>query len=119
PLDGVQLRVDLPPGLPPAVADPVQVGQVVLNLLVNAVQSMGSGGGVLTIRGCLDGPGNVQLEVADTGQGIPPENIERIFEPLFTTKARGMGLGLAVSRALAVANGGDVKVRSEVGKGAT
>jgi two-component system, NtrC family, sensor histidine kinase HydH len=59
------------------------------------------------------------LEITDSGPGVPPENLERIFEPLFTTKARGIGLGLAVSKSLAQANGGDLAVRSEPGMGAT
>src|ERR1043165_3580988 len=80
-------------GLPPAWADPVQAGQVVLNLLSNAVQAIGDGGGTLTLRGRrLDGE-RVVLEVADTGPGVPDKLREKIFEPLFTTRARGIGLG--------------------------
>ena len=59
------------------------------------------------------------MTVSDTGPGIPPENLNRIFEPLFTTRSRGIGLGLAVSRTLAQANGGSLTVRSEPGRGAT
>ena len=58
------------------------------------------------------------LDIADNGPGIPPENLAKIFEPLFTTKARGIGLGLAVSRSLATNNGGELTVSSQPGSGA-
>ncbi|HEU5218674.1 MAG TPA: ATP-binding protein, partial [Gemmatimonadales bacterium] len=67
----------------------------------------------------LNGGDVVILDITDTGPGVAPENLERIFEPLFTTKARGIGLGLAVSRSLAQANGGDLAVSSDPGRGAT
>ncbi len=105
---------------PPAVvlqADPQQIGQVVLNLVVNAVQAMHGQGGVLTLSARRH-DGRVRVDVRDTGPGIAPENLERVFEPLFTTKARGIGLGLAVSRMLARANGGEITVASEPGQGA-
>ncbi len=120
-------RAAVPPGIrierafpPPAVvvqADPQQIGQVVFNLVVNAVQAMNGPGGVLTVSARRH-EGRVRVEVRDTGPGIPPENLERVFEPLFTTKARGIGLGLAVSRMLARAHGGDTSVASQPGRGA-
>jgi signal transduction histidine kinase len=61
----------------------------------------------------------MKIAVRDTGEGIPPENMNKLFEPLFTTKARGIGLGLAVSRKLAEANGGRIEVQSVPGKGST
>ncbi|MGH7523619.1 MAG: sensor histidine kinase [Gemmatimonadales bacterium] len=99
--------------------DAVQIGQVVFNLLTNAVQAMGEKGGALKLQARRCRPDAVELLVTDSGPGIPPELMERIFEPLFTTKARGIGLGLAVSRALAQANGGDITAASDPGKGAT
>ncbi len=99
--------------------DAVQIGQVVFNLLTNAVQAMGEKGGALSVQGRRCGSDTVELLVTDSGPGIAPELIERIFEPLFTTKARGIGLGLAVSRALAQANGGDITAASDPGRGAT
>jgi signal transduction histidine kinase len=119
PLDAFRVELEFPENLPPVHVDPVHAGQVVLNLLTNAVQAMGDAGGTLRIRGCLNGDGHMRLEVSDTGPGIRPEHLEKIFEPLFTTKARGIGLGLAVSRSLAQANGGDLTVRSTPGSGAT
>jgi signal transduction histidine kinase len=104
--------------MPSALADEVQVGQVVLNLLTNAIQAIGDRAGTIDIRARANGSGEVYLEVKDSGAGIARDNLERIFEPLFTTKARGMGLGLAVSKALAVANGGNITVESKEGEGA-
>jgi signal transduction histidine kinase len=101
-----RLERSFPSDLPPALADPVQIGQVVLNLLTNATQAIEASGGTLAVEGRRSADGGVELEVRDSGAGVPAELADRIFEPLFTTKARGIGLGLAVSRGLAEANGG-------------
>lgn len=106
-------------GGPPAMfVDSVQIGQIVINLLSNAVQAMEPDGGTMTIRTRLDGD-RLAIDVTDTGSGITDENRDRIFEPLFTTKARGIGLGLAVSRSLARANNGDLSFESTLGRGTT
>jgi signal transduction histidine kinase len=118
-LDGITVEHDFPSDLPSVSVDPVQVGQVLLNLITNAVQAMEGKGGTLTLRGRRDGPGHVRLEVADTGGGIAPEHVEHVFEPLFTTKARGIGLGLAVSRSLMRSNDGDIAFTSTPGVGTT
>lgn len=97
--------------------DPVQVGQVVLNLITNAAQAMEESGGRLGIEARRRN-GTVRLSVRDTGPGILPENLPRVFEPLFTTKARGIGLGLSVSRTLAEANGGRLTAASAPDEGA-
>lgn len=89
--------------------DPDQVGQILVNLFTNAVQAMSDKPGTLTVR-ASDGNGRVRIEVRDTGPGVPAAMTEKIFEPLYTTKARGIGLGLAVSRSLAVANSGSLSV---------
>ena len=117
--DGACLGCEIPATLPPVNVDPVQIGQVVFNLLLNAVQAIDSGGGRVSVRGRHASDGVVCLDVTDTGKGVPQEYREKIFEPLFTTKARGMGLGLAVSRTLARANGGDITVDTLPGQGAT
>ncbi|MGH7691010.1 MAG: sensor histidine kinase, partial [Gemmatimonadaceae bacterium] len=101
------------------LVDPVQIGQVLLNLLTNAVQAMEETGGTLALRTTAATHGTVRLVVRDTGPGITAEHLPKIFEPLFTTKARGIGLGLSVSRSLAQANGGDISVVSHPGDGAT
>jgi signal transduction histidine kinase len=96
--------------------------QVLGNLTTNACQAMAEGG-KLTISAqpvaLGDGQPAVSIRVIDTGSGITAENLKKLFEPLFTTKARGIGLGLAVSKKLAEANGGRIEVESEVGKGST
>jgi signal transduction histidine kinase len=117
-LDGVTVTHDFPSDLPRVRVDPVQVGQVVLNLITNALQAM-NGNATLTFRGRRGANGFVQLEVIDTGSGIKPEQMGKLFEPLFTTKARGIGLGLAVSRSLVQANGGAISAQSIPGAGTT
>ncbi len=99
------------------------IGCLLVNLVTNAYQAM-TEGGELTIsaesRGDPgDRPEGVAISIADTGVGISPEHLDKLFEPLFTTKARGIGLGLAVSRNLAEANGGNIEVKSKEGVGST
>jgi signal transduction histidine kinase len=87
--------------------------QVFRNLVSNAIDAMPEGG-TLEIRAREDAQaGEVVISVRDTGSGIAPENMARLFQPLFTTKARGIGLGLVVAKNLIEANGGTVKVESE------
>ncbi|MBI4730648.1 MAG: PAS domain S-box protein [Chloroflexi bacterium] len=113
----VKVKFKLPTDLPPVFADPRQMEQVLGNLVVNAFQAMPQGG-ALTITATKK-RGEIAIAVADTGVGIPPENMQKLFEPLFTTKPKGIGLGLAVSKKLVEANGGRIEVRSKPGKGAT
>jgi PAS domain S-box-containing protein len=103
--------------LPAVFIDQRQMIQVLGNLVVNACQAMPQGG-TLTLAARRDGE-MVALAVTDTGTGITAENMARLFEPLFTTKARGIGLGLAVSRKLVEANGGRIEACSDMGRGAT
>jgi len=107
------------PELPLVVADFNQLVQVFINLLVNAVQAMNDGGR-LTIRTGTEN-GWVKMSVSDTGRGIPPENMDRLFTPFFTTKedTKGVGLGLAVSYGIIEKHGGRIEAQSEVGKGST
>jgi signal transduction histidine kinase len=115
--DGVNVETDLPANLPQAYADPQHVIQILGNLILNACQSMPHGGRlVISSRVQCD---MVCVTVSDTGVGISPENMGRLFDPLFTTKPKGIGLGLAVSRGLMEANGGRIEVQSEDGKGST
>jgi signal transduction histidine kinase len=115
-LNGTAIDADIPSDLPPVEVDPVHAGQVIDNLLQNAVQAM-DGTGRITVKARRT-DGFVTVEVADTGPGVPPENVSKIFEPLFTTKARGIGLGLALSKTLAQANGGDLTLVSGAGESA-
>ena len=111
----VEVRLELNESIPCVLADTHQVGQVVLNFLQNAVQAMPDGGR-LTVSAGQDRD-HVFVTVEDTGVGIPPENLPKIFQPLFTTKAKGIGLGLALARDLAEANAGRISVESTVGQG--
>jgi signal transduction histidine kinase len=104
--------------LPIIVADPDQLVQVFGNIVLNAVQAM-SGGGRLVVKSQVPSPEWVAVSFADTGVGIPEENLGRLFEPLFTTKAKGIGLGMAVTKTLVEGHGGTIEVESEVGKGST
>ena len=115
--DGVRVDVEVPEALPDVLVDPIQLGQIVFNLLTNAVQALDGNGRVGVLAREKDG--RVEIVVSDNGPGVPAENTEKIFEPLFTTKARGIGLGLAVSRTLARANGGDLALHQARGAGAT
>jgi signal transduction histidine kinase len=118
-LSGVKLVETIAPGLPQVRVDRIQIGQVVLNLVTNALQAMDGKHGILELRAIRGSNGYVRLEVKDTGVGMTPDQMKKMFEPLFTTKARGIGLGLAVSRSLVQANGGEISASSEPGKGST
>jgi signal transduction histidine kinase len=118
PLDAVRIEHDFPADLPAVRVDRVQMGQVVLNLIMNALQAM-NGHAVLTFRGRHTSAGFVRLDVIDTGVGMTPDQMRRLFEPLYTTKARGIGLGLAVSQGLVRANGGVISAESSPGTGTT
>ncbi|MDB4881504.1 MAG: hypothetical protein JWL95_270 [Gemmatimonadetes bacterium] len=113
--NGVVISTDVPTDLPPVLVDRVQVGQIMLNLLTNAMQAMDQKGRI-TIRACAE-ESLVHIDVFDTGPGVAPHISDKIFEPLFTTKARGIGLGLAISRTLARANDGDLTLRATGGGG--
>ncbi|HZW36796.1 MAG: ATP-binding protein [Deltaproteobacteria bacterium] len=94
--------------LPNTMADPMQLQQVFLNLVLNAVDAMPNGG-VLHVRTVYDtGPAHISIEISDTGKGISPEHSEKIFQPFFTTKPKGTGLGLAISKQLIEQHGGSI-----------
>jgi signal transduction histidine kinase len=116
---GIELAVKLGENLPSINADPAQIGQVVLNILLNAIHS-------ITPPGRIDvatrmNEHDVEIVFSDTGAGIPEEHLHKIFDPFFTTKDafKGTGLGLAVSYGIIKKHGGDIEVASEVGKGTT
>lgn len=106
--------------LPSVMVDFGQIQQVFINLVVNAIQAM-SEGGKLTIRASLGGDGFLQVSFQDTGIGIPPENMDKLFTPFFTTReeVKGVGLGLSVSYGIVESHGGRIEVDSEVGEGST
>jgi len=94
----------------------MQIRQVVTNLVTNAIQAMPEGG-KLFISTSRSSDGEAWISVEDTGTGIESATLERIFQPLFTTKAKGIGLGLVVCESLVHGNGGKITVTSEPGKG--
>ena len=114
---GVTVRLDLPATLPAVRVDVGQIRQAFENLVGNAFDAMPEGG-ALEIR-AAESAGAVTVEVCDSGSGIAPADMARVFQPLFTTKARGIGLGLVVARNLVEANGGTLEAESHQGKGAT
>jgi len=121
--DGISVTVAIPDNLQLRCV-PVQIQQVLMNLILNARDAMLPGGGVLTVSASQDGT-NIDFEVRDTGQGIAPEDLEHIFRPFFTTKSdkdrpatySGSGVGLAFCRRIVQAHGGEIGVESQLGKG--
>ena len=105
-------------GLPRVRIDIHQVQQVLINLMLNAIQAM-ERGGTLTIRTFAEGEGGVGVEVRDTGVGIPRLHLKKIFDPFFTTKSEGTGLGLSISAKILENHGATIDVVSEEGKGST
>jgi two-component system, NtrC family, sensor kinase len=110
--------------VPPVSGHKVRLCQVFLNLLINAAQAISPGRAAqneIRLSARMSGPRQVVVEVSDTGCGIPAENLERIFNPFFTTKPVGLGtgLGLSVCHGIITALGGDISVRSEVDRGTT
>jgi len=116
--EDVEVMSQLNEALPTIWADSEQLTSVFTNLILNAIQAMPEGGG-LVVKSDVTDSNQMALTFADTGVGIPQEKMEKIFEPLFTTKAKGIGLGLALTKLLVERNGGTIDVESEVGKGAT
>ena len=100
---GVKVLLRLKPELPPVLADKVMIEQVILNLVRNAMEAMQdvpAAGRLLTIRSGLAGPHTIEIAVTDRGRGIPPEMIDNLFTPFFTTKRDGMGMGLHICRSI-------------------
>ncbi len=118
PPEHITIDVDVSEKLPPAFVDGEQITQVIDNLISNAYEAMLEGG-KLSVISKLFSKNSTQISIRDTGTGIPPENREKIFEPLFTTKPRGIGLGLAISKSLVEANEGRIEVDSEINVGTT
>ncbi len=111
----ILLRVDT--GSQPAVVhvDVSRLGQVIVNLVVNAVDAMPSGGTLGVRLACDDD--TIRLEVEDTGEGIPPDDLDRVFEPFYTTKESGSGLGLSTVHGIVEQAGGIVSIASDLGRG--
>ena len=115
---GIEAQFDLTEGLPPLSGDESRLAQVIMNLALNSLQAMEDSGGRLRIA-TSSANGSIQIEVDDSGVGIPPELLRRIYEPFFTTKpvGKGTGLGLFITHRIVTEMGGTIQVHSQPGKG--
>jgi len=120
--NNVSVRTQLAEALSPIQGDRVQVQQVILNLLINAVEAMSSGGEgsrELLIATGKDPSGGVLVTVRDSGPGLSPESLDRLFNAFYTTKPSGMGMGLSICRSIIDGHGGRIWASRDVGPGAT
>ena len=114
---GVELRTELDESLPALEGDRVQLQQVVLNLVMNAIEAMPVAPRILSIRSCISKPNFVHVAVEDTGTGIDPSDHDHIFNPMFTTKERGMGIGLSICHSIIESHNGRIWVTRGIDKG--
>jgi PAS domain S-box-containing protein len=121
---GMTVRIDAPPTLPPVTADQKRVSQIIFNLFSNAVKYTYEGGSI-TVRAFLNRANMMQIEVEDTGVGMSPEQLKKLFRPFYRADnplrdiAGGTGLGLSIAKQLVEMHGGEIWVTSELGKGST
>jgi signal transduction histidine kinase len=118
----VKLKVEIPPNLPAAQGDRVHVQQVLLNLIFNGMDAMKTipkSRRSLVVAVDKTAHGNLQVRVTDSGTGVTPDDADHIFEPFFTTKSNGMGMGLAISRTIIEAHGGEIWLKSNAMDGTT
>jgi signal transduction histidine kinase len=115
----IELRTNLSEHIPPITCNEIQLKQVILNVVLNAIDSMSSTEHrVLSISSELAGQDRVLVSIADTGSGIEPSKVGRVFEPLFTTKPRGMGMGLSICRSIIESHGGRIWASARASGGA-
>jgi PAS domain S-box-containing protein len=114
----VSVRTELAADLPSIMADRVQLQQVLMNLMLNAIEAMQDKGGELTVMSQLQ-DGQLLFSVSDTGPGLPAGNVDQIFSAFFTTKPQGSGMGLAISRSIVESHGGRLWASANDGQGAT
>jgi len=115
---GIELRTELDESVPALEGDRIQLQQVVLNLVMNAIEAMQTEGlRILSIRSCVSKPDFVHVTVEDTGTGIDPSNRDHIFDPMFTTKERGMGIGLSICHSIIESHNGRIWVTRGSDKG--
>jgi signal transduction histidine kinase len=115
----VSIRADLAADIPKITADRVQLQQVLMNLMLNAIEAMKETGGVLTVKTERGEDGQVLTSVSDTGVGLPAGRADAIFNAFFTTKPQGSGMGLAISQSIVESHGGRLWATSHDGRGAT
>lgn len=114
----IEIAMDLPESLPPLTADPGQLKQALINLVINAVQAVERNGRIEISARADPALGTFSLQVTDNGPGVPGERKSAIFEPFFTTKSEGSGLGLWIVQQIATAHGGVVTVNDRANGGA-
>jgi signal transduction histidine kinase len=117
----ITVQTALTPEIPPVVGDRVQLQQVVLNLVLNACDAIDHSNAPnrqLSFSTRAD-PSFVEIVVSDRGPGLPPEQLERVFEPFVTFRDHGLGLGLAITRSIVTAHGGSICAENNAGGGAT
>jgi signal transduction histidine kinase len=112
------MRAELAPDLPKITADRVQLQQVLMNLMLNAIEAMKDSAGELTIKTELGQNGRLLISVTDTGVGLPHEKTEQIFSAFFTTKPQGSGMGLSISRSIVESHGGRLWAANNSPRGA-
>ena len=119
--DGVELRQVIPPSLPALFCNKIQIEQVLINLLINAKDSVETSKNKIVFMKAHVQKNNLYIQISDTGCGIDPTKINDIFTPFYTTKplGKGTGLGLSISYSIIHQHKGDIKVTSEIGKGTT
>jgi PAS domain S-box-containing protein len=115
----VTIRSELDEHVPDILADRVQLQQVFMNLMLNAIEAMKETGGELTIRSGLNPEGQLFISISDTGVGLPAESSDRIFDAFHTTKPQGTGMGLAITRSILESHGGRIWATPNRGAGAT
>jgi len=115
----ISIRTDLGADLPKITADRVQLQQVFMNLILNAIEAMKETGGVLTVKTQQGEDGQLLISVSDTGVGLPKEKSEQIFDAFFTTKPQGSGMGLSITRSIVESHGGRLWATANNGRGAT
>ena len=115
----IRLESSIAPDLPPVFADRIQIQQVVLNLTRNAIEAMKEGGhtGAIAVGVQGNGHGEIAVSVADRGPGVAPADAERIFDPFYSTKGTGLGVGLSICRAIVEAHGGRLSLAPNAGGG--
>jgi len=120
-LAGIQVQPQLDPALPHVLCDAAQIEQVLLALVVNAMDALPQGGNLWIISSASREDNCVRIVVRDDGTGIAPEILPHLFEPFLTTKetGRGVGLGLAISHSILERHNGSIEVQSEIGRGTT
>ena len=115
----VSVRADLATDLSKVTADRVQLQQVLMNLMLNAIEAMKDTGGIVTVKTQPEPDGRLMISVSDTGVGLPTDQADQIFNAFFTTKPQGSGMGLSITRSIVESHGGRVWATDNAGRGAT